>query len=114
MNDCFKAIACRILVSISYIDRRDGARTVISIDRPSKENVLSKRSLDIDSPTYSYLAGVGTAKTLITSSRRGRIRLYGSWWSAVSIGNVIIQPDQRVSIIDRNGMVLIVEPTQEP
>ena len=87
---------------------------MISIARQSKENVLSKRPLDIDSPTNSYLAGVGTAKTIITASRRGRIRLYGSWWSAISIGNVIIQPNQKVSVIDRNGMVLIVEPTQAP
>lgn len=70
--------------------------------------------LDRNSPTNSYLTGVGTAKTIITSSTRGKILLGGSWWSAISITNVIIQPEQKVRVVSRRGMVLIVEPTPEP
>ncbi|MEL7005342.1 MAG: NfeD family protein [Bacteroidota bacterium] len=86
---------------------------MINTTSQSEGKLLPKQKSNIDSPTYSYLSGIGTAKTIITSSKRGRIRLFGSWWSAISVGNIIIQPDQKIRIIGREGMVLIVEPIKE-
>ena len=61
------------------------------------------------SPTETYLNGVGTAHTEITSCKRGRIRLYGSWWFALSNSNMTIHPGQKVRVKSRQNQTLLVE-----
>jgi len=63
-------------------------------------------------PTYSYLDGVGTADTEITSCKRGRVRLHGSWWSALSNSNMTIHPGQKVRVTSRQSHILLVELSQ--
>lgn len=64
------------------------------------------------SPANSYLEGVGTADTKITSCTRGRIRLHGSWWSALSNSNITIYPGQKVRVTSRQSHTLLVELSQ--
>ena len=61
------------------------------------------------SPTNSYLEGVGTADTEITSCKRGRVRLHGSWCSALSISNMTIHPGLKVRGTSRQSHILLVE-----
>ena len=64
------------------------------------------------SPTNSYLEGVGTADTEITFCKRGRVRLNGSWWSALSNSNMTIYPGQKVRVTSRQSQTLLVELSQ--
>ena len=61
------------------------------------------------SPTYSYLQGIGTANTEITSCKRGRVKLNGSWWTALSNSNMTIHPGQKVRVTSRQDNTLLVE-----
>lgn len=61
------------------------------------------------SPTDSYLNSIGIAAAEITSSQRGRVKLHGSWWFALSNSNVIIKPGQRVRITGRQYQTLMIE-----
>ncbi|NEZ59626.1 hypothetical protein DXZ20_29085 [Leptolyngbyaceae cyanobacterium CCMR0081] len=65
------------------------------------------------SPTNSYLEGVGTADTEITPCKRGRVRLNGSWWSALSNSNMTIHPGQKVRVTSRQSHTLLVELSQD-
>ncbi|MGD1856650.1 MAG: NfeD family protein [Leptolyngbyaceae cyanobacterium] len=64
------------------------------------------------SPTDSYLNGVGTAAAEITPLKKGRIKLHGSWWFALSNSNVVIRPGQRVRITGRHHQILLIELSQ--
>ncbi|WP_228015730.1 NfeD family protein [Leptolyngbya ectocarpi] len=61
------------------------------------------------SPVNSYLGGVGVAYAEITSWKRGRIRLNGSWWFARSNSNMTILPGQKVRATGRQSNTLLVE-----
>lgn len=61
------------------------------------------------SPTKSYLEGIGTADTEITSYKRGRVSLNGAWWNALSNSNMTIYPGQKVRVTSRQSNILLVE-----
>lgn len=61
------------------------------------------------SPAKSYLEGIGTADTEITSYKRGRVMLNGSWWTALSNSNMTIHPGQKVRVMSRQSNTLLVE-----
>lgn len=64
------------------------------------------------SPANRYLESIGTADTKITSCERGRIRLNGSWWFALSNSNITIYPGQKVRVTSRQNQTLLVELSQ--
>ena len=78
----------------------------------SLELFSRRRQKAYSSPTNRYLDSIGTADTEITSFKRGRIRINGSWWSALSNSNMIIYPGQKVRITERQGHTLLVELSQ--
>ena len=78
----------------------------------SLELFSRRRQKAYSSPTNRYLDSIGTADTEITSFKRGRIRINGSWWFALSNSNMIIYPGQKVRITDRQGHTLLVELSQ--
>lgn len=61
------------------------------------------------SPVNSYLDGVGIAHAEITSWKKGRISLNGSWWFARSNSNMTIRPGQKVRVTGRQSNTLLVE-----
>lgn len=53
------------------------------------------------SPSDTYLNSIGIANTEITSSKRGRIKLYGCWWDAISNSHETIQAGKEVRVTGR-------------
>lgn len=92
--------------------------TICSHRRMAVLNSLSKLFVEFSSkkhqhayvsPVNSYLESVGVAETEIASCKRGRIRLNGSLWYALSNCNVTIRPGQKVCVTGRQGQTLLVE-----
>ena len=79
------------------------------LSRLSSESGSKEFQASHSSPVNSYLEGVGIADSKITSHKRGRIRLHGSWWFALSNSNITIRPGQKVRVTGRQNHTLMVE-----
>lgn len=88
-----------------------GQKSLIFFFFESLRKRLSSRSLRTSyvSPTDSYLKSIGIATAEITSYKRGRVRLNGSWWTALSNSNMTIHPGQKVRVTSRQSNTLLVE-----
>jgi len=55
-----------------------------------------------------FIGGIGTTAKLITKSKEGYVKYKGELWKAQS--DKTIEPERKVKIIKKQGLVLIVEP----
>ena len=55
-----------------------------------------------------FLGGIGTTMKLITKTKEGYVKYNGELWKAQS--DKTIEPERKVKIIKKKGLVLIVEP----
>lgn len=51
-----------------------------------------------------------TVVKAIVPFRTGQIRFQGSWWSARCQRDITLQPGERVSVVGRQNITLLVEP----
>lgn len=58
-------------------------------------------------PLSKYEATVVKA---IEPFRTGQIRFQGSWWSARCQRDIVLQPGERVNVVGRQNITLLVEP----
>ncbi|WAL61681.1 NfeD family protein [Thermocoleostomius sinensis] len=74
----------------------------------------SKGSSAFQTVGVPSLPGFSRSEAIVVKAiepfRAGRVRFQGSWWSARCQGNVTLPPGERVSVIGRQNITLLVEP----
>lgn len=66
--------------------------------------------IELTNPVNSQLTGTGTAESVIGRRTKGKIRISGCWWTALSATDATIQPGEFVSVVGRLQNTLFVEP----
>lgn len=61
--------------------------------------------------TLEFIGGVGRTVDEIGPEKAGFIRFHGEYWKARS--DTIIKPNQKVKVLAKEGLTLIVEPIEE-
>ena len=72
--------------------------------RPTKNSTQA-----IHNPHFNKLDGIAIVNTAIHPKERGRVHFQASFWPAVCESNVTFTPGERVRVIGRINITLIVD-----
>ncbi|MDB9314234.1 NfeD family protein [Spirulina sp. CS-785/01] len=70
-----------------------------------KANPSSRQSLN-------RWQGEAIVEQTIIPFQRGRVKFRGSWWFAQCLHDIALPPGERVNVVGRNSITLLVEPAQ--